>query len=160
MISIILCVVNFLHPFHVSVSDIKFKEDKKAIEISTRIFLDDLELALREFSGNEALDIVEKTSWDSVNVHLEKYLLERIALFNAKGDNYDIKYVGAEIEEDVMWCYLEIEKVKKLRSVTVTNSILHETWADQENLVHFRAFDGVKSARLYKGQETKKFTWE
>lgn len=149
-----------IHPFHVSVSDIKYKEDQKALQVSTRIFLDDLELALQAYSGNDTLDIVEKADWKFVNETLGQYLLERISLKDEKGRKYELNYIGAEIEEDVMWCYLEVEKVRKLESVTVTNKILHEVWADQENLVHFRAFDGVKSARLFRGEETKLFSWE
>ncbi|SNS49111.1 hypothetical protein SAMN05421640_0367 [Ekhidna lutea] len=151
---------SLFHPFHVSVSDIKYKEDKKAIQISTRIFLDDLELALRAFSGDEKLDILAEESWDFVNENLEKYMLDRMKLWDEKGRAYELNYIGAEIEEDVMWCYIEIEKVKKLKQVKVWNSILHEVWGDQENLVHFRAFDDVQSARLFESEDSVVFEWE
>ncbi len=149
-----------VHPFHVSVSDIKYKEDKKSIQISTRIFLDDLELALQAYTGNEKLDITKSENWEFVNENLKPYLLERIKLWDEKGREFEMSYVGAEIEDDVLWAYLEIEKVKKLRQVRVYNSILHEVWGDQENLVHFRAFDDVQSVRLYKGEDTGSFNWE
>lgn len=149
-----------VHPFHVSVSDIKYKEDKKAIQISTRIFLDDLEMALRAYTGNEKLDIMDKGSWDFVNANLEKYLLDRMKLWDEKGREYELNYIGAEIEEDVMWAYLEVEKVRKLKEVKVWNGILYEVWSDQENLVHFRAFDKVQSARLFQGEDTEVFEWE
>lgn len=157
----LLLIVNlWVHPFHVSVSDIKYKEDQKALQISTRIFLDDLELALQAYSGREKLDIVEKSNWDFVDEQLEKYVLERLKLWDEKDRAYELNYVGAEIEDDVMWVYVEIEKVKKLEKVTIWNAILHEVWADQENLVHFRAFEDVQSARLYKGDDSEVFEWE
>jgi len=77
-----------------------------------------------------------------------------------KNKAYQIMYVGAEIEQEVMWCYLEVEKVKKLKSIHIKNSILHEVWPDQENLIHFRAFNKVKSARLLNGEDTKEFSWD
>lgn len=161
MVTLVLILFqSVFHPFHVSVSDIKYKEDKKAIQISTRIFLDDLEMALRAYTGNEKLDILDQGSWDFINTNLEKYLLDRMKLWDEKGREYELNYIGAEIEEDVMWCYIEIEKVKKLEQVKVWNSILHEVWSDQENLVHFRAFDKVQSARLLKGEDTEVFEWE
>lgn len=161
MISLLLILLNAgLHPFHVSVSDIKFKEDQKAIQISTRIFLDDLELAIRAHSGDDKLDITDDSKWDFINKNLETYLLERIRLWDEKDRAYELNYVGAEIEEDVMWCYLEVEKVKSIEQVKVFNNILHEVWADQENLVHFRAFDDVKSARLFRGDESFVFKWD
>lgn len=149
-----------VHPFHVSVSDIKYKEDKKVLQISMRIFLDDLELALQAYSGNEKLDITKKEDWDFVKENLEKYVLARLKLWDEKGKEFELNYVGAEIEDDVMWCYIEIEKVKKLKEVKVWNAVLLEVWGDQENLVHFRAFDDVQSARLYKGDDTGVFKWE
>lgn len=147
-----------LHPFHVSVSDIKYKEDQRAIQISTRIFLDDLEVALRTYSGNEKLDITVKEEWDYVNEQLAKYVLENVKLSDDKGE-MDTKYIGAEIEDEVMWVYIEIEKVKKLKTVKVWNSLLTESFDNQENLIHFRAFDEVKSERLYRGEEEKVFVW-
>lgn len=161
MISYLLLIANlWVHPFHVSVSDIKYKEDKKAIQISMRIFLDDLELALQEFSGDDKLDITDQAYWGAVKDNLRPYVLERFKAWNEKDKAYEISYVGAEKEDDVMWCYIEIEKVKKLKKVTIQNTILHEVWADQENLVHFRAFGDVKSARLFKGDDTYVFEWE
>ena len=161
MLSILLIYTGLvLHPFHVSVSDIKYKQDKKAIQISTRIFLDDLELGLQAYTGNEKLDITASENWEFVKENLKPYLLERIKLWDEKNRAYEIKYIGAEIEDDVMWAYLEVEKVKKLKHVKVYNSVLHEVWGDQENLVHFRAYDNVKSARLYKGEDSSVFNWE
>ena len=160
MVSIVVSLVSLMHSFHVSVSDMKYKEEQKSIQVSTRIFLDDLELALRNFSGQQSLDILEKSEWESVQNMLGEYLLTKVTLKDEKGRVYELHYLGAEVEDDVMWCYLEVEKVKKIKSITVTNTILHEVWEDQENLVHFRAFGDVKSARLYVGGETKLFDWQ
>ncbi len=157
--SILFVAELLLHPFHVSVSEVKYKEDIKSIQISTRIFLDDLEIGLRTYSRNEKLDIVKRENWDFVNEQLGRYLLENFKVFNEKGQ-LEAKYLGAEIEDDVMWAYIEIEKVKKLRTVTIWNSILTETYEDQENLIHFRAFGKVKSARHFKGKERQTYEWE
>ena len=160
MVSVVLFAFQlWIHPFHVSVSDIKYKEDQKAIQVSSRIFLDDLEVALRVFSGNEKLDITKKENWDFVDENLGKYMLKNLKLYNEKGQ-LELNYIGAEIEGDVMWAYVEATKVKKLRSITVWNSILTEAYDDQENIVHFRAFEKVKSERLYKGGEEVSFTWD
>lgn len=125
-----------------------------------RIFLDDLEMALQEYSGDEKLDITAQEYWGAVKDNLRPYILERFKAWDEKGKPFELSYVGAEIEEDVMWCYIEIEKVKKLKKVTIQNKVLHEVWADQENLIHFRAFGDVQSARLFKGEDTEVFEWE
>ena len=159
MANLLLVFNLFIHPFHVSVTEIKYRADQKIIQVSTRIFLDDLELGLRAYTGNDKLDITDESGWDFIEEHLEKYLAEKIRFWDEKGKPYELNYVGAEIEDDVMWCYIEIVKVKKLKQVKISNSILHEVWADQENLVHFRVLDTVKSARLFKEDETEVFEW-
>lgn len=161
MIASVLLLFHLLvHPFHVSVADIKYKEDQKAIQISMRMFLDDLELALREYSGIDTLDITDKADWAIVRGNIAPYVLENLQLWDEKDKPYVLNFIGAEIEEDVMWCYIEIEKVKRLERVKIKNSVLTEVWGDQENLIHFRAFDGVQSARLFKGEEIEVFEWK
>mgnify|MGYP001799664903 CR=1 FL=1 len=149
-----------LHPFHVSVSEVKYKEDQKVLQITSRIFLDDLELALRNYSGDELLNITEETSWEQVNENLSRYTVENLKIWDEKGNLMQLNYSGAEIEEYVMYCYLEIEKVKKLKQYKIQNSLLHEVWDDQENIIHFRAFGDVKSERLFKDENVKEFDWE
>ena len=161
MINMLFIAIHlFIHPFHVSVSDIKYKEKQKAIQISMRIFLDDLELGLQTYTGNNKLDIIKVANTDFLDKILKKYMTERIKMWDSKNKMYDIKYIGAEIENDVMWTYLEIEKVKKLKRIKIHNSVLHEIWGSQENLIHFRAFDEVQSIRLYKGESEAVFTWK
>ena len=160
MISTVLFLVqSLLHPFHVSVSEVKYKAEQKAIQISVRIFLDDLEVAMQEYSGNETLDITLKENWPIIDKNLSSYLPEKFKIYNEKGQ-LEANYIGAEIDGEVLWAYMEIEKVKRLRSITIWNSILHETFDDQENLIHFRAFDKVKSARLFKGEDQRVFVWD
>ena len=148
-----------LHPFHVSVTEIKYKKEKKTIQISTRIFLDDMEMALRAATGNEMLNITLEEDWGSINVALKDYIMDHLKIYNAKGQ-MDAKYVGAEIERDVIWIYTEVEKVKELKTVRVANSLLTEAYNDQENIVHFRAHGKVRSARLNRADNEEIFVWE
>jgi hypothetical protein len=62
-------------------------------------------------------------------------------------------YLGEEIEADVMWCYIEIPKVKKLERIEVENLLLLETFDDQMNLVHVKAFGATQSLKLYQFNE-------
>ena len=157
--SIFVALQILVHPFHVSVTEVKYKEEKKSIQISSRIFLDDLEETLQAYVGDEKLNITAVENWDLVDATLRKYVLEQLRLSNEKG-RLDLIYVGAEIEEDVMWTYVEVQKVKRLKKIKIWNGLLTDKFDDQENIVHFRAFEKVKSARLYKGDEEKVFDWE
>ena len=142
-----LLLVSFIdHPFHVSVCEIEYDEKTRALQITQKIFLDDLELGLREFSG-ESFDITDKASADKVNRLLESYYPEKMqVLVNEKVRPF--RYLGFEIEEDAMWCYLEIEKVRNLKSLEVTNTILFEIFEDQSTILHIQKSGKIRSFRL------------
>jgi hypothetical protein len=57
-------------------------------------------------------------------------------------------FLAHEIDDAAMVCYLEIEGVKKLKTVAVMNSVIQETHADQSNLVHVTYLGAIKSLRL------------
>ena len=135
-----------IHPFHVSVCEIEYDEETKALQITQKIFLDDLEKGLREYSG-EVFDITEKASEYKVNQLLEAYYPEKMQIL-VNGKARQFRYLGFEIEEDAMWCYLEIEKVRNLKSLDVTNTILFETFEDQSTILHIMKSGKIRSFRL------------
>lgn len=143
---------SLLHPFHISVLDMEYDEDSKAIEISCRIFLDDLEETLRAYSDEAHLDIMDEASREKIHVELERYVLEKVKI-SVNGKAAEMNYLGEEIDGDVMWCYIEITKVKKLQSIEVENQLLLDSFDDQMNLVHMKAFGSTKSLKLYQFNE-------
>jgi hypothetical protein len=160
MLTLALIFSLFSHAFHVSVTQIKYDEEEKTIQISTRIFLDDLELGLREYTQDQELNITDTSKNEYIQRELGEYILEKVQMWDEKDKPYELQFLGSEEDREVMWCYLEIEKVKKLKLIKISNNLLFEIWADQENIIHFRAFGKAKSARLYRGQEAVTFDWE
>ncbi len=143
---------SLLHPFHISVLDMEYDEDSKAIEISCRIFLDDLEETLRSYTGDDKLDIMAETSKETVHTALEQYFREKVKI-SVNGKEEEVTYLGEEMDGDVMWCYIEIPKVKKLQSIAIENQLLLDSFDDQMNLVHMKAFGSTKSLKLYQFNE-------
>ena len=47
-----------LHPMHVSVTEIEFDEKDKRLEIMMRVFIDDLEVSLRNRLNKPELDLL------------------------------------------------------------------------------------------------------
>lgn len=145
------------HPFHVSVCEIAYDEETRALQITQKIFLDDLELGLREYSG-ERFDITEKASEDKVNKLLEAYYPEKMQVL-VNGKTRTFRYLGFEIEEDAMWCYLEIEKVRNLKSLEVTNTILFEIFEDQSTILHIQKSGKIRSFRLSNDDTAARLTF-
>ena len=124
-----------LHPYHVSVTEVRFDEEVQSVQITERIFIDDLEEALRKANNDEKFVLMD----DSLISHqyLKTYFEQNfVTAVNGKTISYD--YLGAEVEDDVIWCYIEITGVESLQSIKLTNSIMTEVFDDQKNLVHFK----------------------
>ncbi|MDW3208989.1 MAG: DUF6702 family protein [Reichenbachiella sp.] len=140
-----------LHAFHVSVCEIEYDEKQRRLEITHRIFLDDLEIALTDWSG-EQVDVLNPPDFKQLDQMIGKYLTER-ASYSLNGKSVDVSYVGSEKEESVMYAYQVISNVKKVKSLKVTNTVLMETYDDQTNIVHMESGDQMKSLKL-SGSET------
>ena len=151
IISLVFNIVAFvgtLHPFHVSVCDMEHNEKSKSLEITHHIFLDDLEEALRK-KYDPVLDIVNPSDESKRDEMLKEYILEHFTVF-VNGKLQDGRYLGHEIENDAMYCYIEIEGVKRLKSISVSNNILMEIFDDQVNLVHIKVEGKIRSLKLDK----------
>tara|TARA_B100001245_G_C22875145_1_gene420828 strand:- start:1301 stop:1762 length:462 start_codon:yes stop_codon:yes gene_type:complete len=140
-----------LHPYHVSVTEIRYDEEVKSLQITERIFLDDLEEGLRAANNDEKFVIME----DSLQTHeyLAAYFKENFEV-GINGANSTYEYLGGEVEDDVIWCYIEVTDVAELESIQLTNKVLTETFDDQKNLVHFK-IGGEKKSFILSQKEVK-----
>jgi hypothetical protein len=138
------------HPFHVSVCDIYFDSRKNELQVAQRIFLDDFENALRKSSGKD-IDLVKIYDSDRGQKLITDYLVSNFRV-KFEGKITILKYVGAEIEEDVIWCYFTISPVRSMQQIEMKNTILFELFDDQSNLVHFNFNDKTKSFNLNKNE--------
>ena len=86
------------------------------------------------------------------------YLKDNFQLaVNGKDFPYD--YLGHEVEGDILYCYVEAIKVKKLKKIRGQNRILHELYDDQTNLVHVNNGNGIKSLKLDRGSDTDELVY-
>lgn len=158
--SVALFIVTLIHPFHISVTNIYYKEKEKIMQVEQRIFLDDLEEALQDYSGNEKLDIIADDQGELQEL-IEQYLAENFTI-TIKEKPVNLVFLGMEQEADqnVLWCYYEAEKVKKFDSFRVMNSTLTEKFSDQENIIHFDPKGNTISERTGLGREWAEFVIE
>jgi hypothetical protein len=152
-------ISNQLHAIHVSVSEINYSEKDKALQISSRIFIDDLELAIRSKLNSPELDLLHPPTGQTIDLLVSDYLTDHLKF---KLDNKPVKihYLGHEIEDLAIICYIEIESVKKFKTLEVYNSVIQEIHNDQSNLVHITYKGPVKSFRLMKEKPSDIFKVE
>jgi hypothetical protein len=149
----------YLHPLHISVTEIEYDEKDKALEIMMRVFIDDLELALRNNLKQPELDILDAKNGMTIDQMAGTYLKDR---FKISLDNkaQEVKYLGHEREGDAFIFYVEVSKVKRWKTIQILNSIITETHDDQSNLVHVTVKDKVRSLRLTRDTPVDKLTFD
>lgn len=136
----------FFHPFYVSVTEIKQNTTNHSIEISCRMFYDDLEKAL-EKQYHVQIDIVKPKDKAQVNKLINGYVKEHL-LVRADGKTLNLSFIGYEIQEDGAWSYFEIKGINAVKEVQVHDDLLFEQHPEQINMMHVIVGNQRKSTKV------------
>ena len=136
------------HPFYVSICQIDYNQQNHVLEISVKIFADDLIKALKQ---NEISDIHlgELQENPKSDQYIFNYLSENL-IITIKNESLTYSFIGKELEDDAVWCYLEIKNVPAFHEISVLNSILTEVFETQNNIVQVNVNGKVKNLLLKK----------
>ena len=139
------------HKFYVSVTQIDFVPNKKRVEITSRIFIDDLEKAL-EKKFKKKFYLATSKEIGEANALIHEYLNEKIKIsINKKSQN--IEFLAKEVEGDVLIFYTKIAISKKINTFEIYNSLLTDLYKEQQNIVHLN-INGNKNSFLFTNSET------
>lgn len=123
-----------MHKFYVSVNQIVFNADKNRIEITNRIFIDDLNASLNA-STTSKFEIEQMTlnsdAFKVMDAYFKKHLIFKI---NKKAVPFQIK--SFEIEGDVFVVYSSISNVSKVKSIEIENNLLFDLIPTQQHIMH------------------------
>lgn len=126
------------HKFYVSIYQVDFVPEKKRVEITARIFMDDLNLALeKEFKIK--IHLGEKTESNQDVQFLQKYLMKHLKI-SIDDKEKNIQFLSKEIENNVVIIYLKIVDVKKINSFRIYNNALLELYSDQQNIIQTKFY--------------------
>lgn len=159
LIKITFCVLLFIavtamshHRFYTAIYQINFVPQKKMIQITTRIFVDDLNDALKNQYHKTTFLGTEKETDDDIHL-MKKYLSEKFKL-TVNGKPQPMNFLSNELEDNVIICYLNIKEISKLKSLSIENSILTEIHAEQQNIIQFND-NGTKKSLLLSSETIK-----
>ncbi len=152
---VLLFLLSAFHPYYVSVTDIKYKETEKTLQISCRTFTDNIETALKKIY-NKPIDVLhpkdkaetEKLLFDYINKHL-KILVD--------GKLQPLIFIGYEKEEEAIWTYLEIKNIVTPKTINIENTLLYEYLPQQINMVHTEVNDKKQSSKVTNPEKELEF---
>lgn len=141
-----------VHRFYVGIYQIDFVPQKKRVEITTRIFMDDLNDALNKAYKQSTNIGTEKETSEDITL-MKKYMAQNFKLtVNGKSATYN--YLSHEVESNVVVCYLSIKEVSKITTLQVENSLITELHPEQQNIIQFNN-NGKKQNLLLSSSITK-----
>jgi hypothetical protein len=132
-----------VHKFYLSKCLIEYKPEKKSVQVTLHLFLDDLELAL-ERKGAKDLFLCTTKEAARADSLVARYLAQNLQLITEK-EKLHLSFLGKEMADDFAgaWCYLEALNVDPPRQLQVKNKLLTEVFEEQQNIVNIR-YEGKK----------------
>jgi hypothetical protein len=140
------------HKFYVAIYQINHAKEKKMLQITARLFIDDINEAIEKKFHKKSYLASDKETPEQVEL-LKKYLLEKF-IIKVNGQQKSIIFVSKETEDNVLICYLKISDVTKITSLEVENSIIMENHFDQQNIIQAN-FNGSKHSLLLTSESFK-----
>jgi len=145
------CVLGWMllssfHPYYVSVTDVKYNEQGKTLQISFRTFTDNIEDALRKLYKKQ-VDILHPKDKKEVENLLADYINKHMKI-KVNGKPQILYFVGYEKEEEAIWSYVEIKNVEAPKSLIIENTMLYDYLPQQLNMVHVEVKSKKQSSKV------------
>ena len=143
---LIIGVLGYFHPFYVSVSEINHNAKEKTLEISCKLFLDDMEKTLKKQS-NAQVELTSPKEPKKAQQQIADYVKKHLAI-KIDGKPVVLEFIGYEIEGASLWSYYQVKNVGSVQKIEVTNNLLYEMYDSQIGIVHAQVGGNKKSTRV------------
>jgi len=145
------------HETYLSVTEIEYREDRKTVQVVSRVFIDDMENALSMRYGKKVTLATKEDLLENKNL-LAKYYAQKLHL-KVKDQPVSLKLLGSKFDADQIVLFLEGKEVHDFKKVQVENLVLTDMFDSQKNIVHVIKGEAIESMLLVKdrGQNTVNF---
>ena len=143
------------HKFHLSFTQIAYNAQAKMVEITMRVFADDLESALSQRSG-KAIKLNHKDAATLVAA----YLRETLELKGRNGQVKKLTWIGMEPKADVVFLYLKAKMPDGIAGAQLRQRVFFELFEDQVNQVLLKSGSAKSSLEFKRGDGFKALSVE
>lgn len=134
------------HPFYVSICKVDYNNTTHSLEISLKVFADDFLFAL-EKKGTPELFLGEERENPKTDEYIFNYIQAELN-FSVDGKKVGYSFVGKELEDDVVWVYMEVPQISSLNKIEVDCNFLTEAFIDQSNIIQVNKDETIKNLLL------------
>ncbi|TAF34670.1 MAG: hypothetical protein EAZ57_02835 [Cytophagales bacterium] len=133
------------HPIHIATTEIVYNPDFNNLEITHKVFLDDLEKMLtKNFKG--IYNVGQPKEHPDTDANIKQYFAQKFDLkVNTASARCD--YMGKEVQNDAVYLYFEVENVLKVNQIFLKNTIFFDLFSDQSNLNHLKVGNSKRTVK-------------
>ena len=160
LLSLVLFTTGFSvkeHPFYVTVIEVNHNSKEKNLEISCKIFADDLENTLKK-NYKIPLDISHPKDPKQLDKMVNEYCTRHLQL-KVDGKPVTLQYVGFEKEAESAWCYFQVPGISTVKKLDATTDLLYEMYDSQISILHASVGGVRKSLKLEYPATQMSFSW-
>ncbi|MDN5205569.1 hypothetical protein QQ008_29565 [Fulvivirgaceae bacterium BMA10] len=136
---LICCQTNDIrdnHAFYLSVTEIQWESQNQPIALSTKIFTDDLEDAIRGHNGHP-IRLSNAALLKKHQTLVEAYIKDKLKI-RINDQHLALIFLTSQNENDTVWITFRIEYLGTIRSFQIENKLLIELFDDQTNIVQLQ----------------------
>jgi len=142
---ILFLIIPLLHPNHVSVTDIVLNSKSGTMEVTIRLFAEDIENIVRKYKDPE-FNLDENTKNGMAKEFMVGYLADHFKL-SIENIAIELKFLGMELKDEMVFCYMESKQVEIPKILKIENTLLFDLQEEQVNFNHFKVEDEIKSVK-------------
>jgi hypothetical protein len=124
----------WLHPVHVSVTNLDLDPAGGKVELSVKIFADDFQDLILHKYGVQLNIIEQEDPGDNITA-VNEYMQEALQLVFNGNETVDLQFVDAKLNEEAIWLFYSYNHHSKIRKVDIVNRVMLEKFNDQTNLM-------------------------
>jgi hypothetical protein len=134
------------HKFYVGIYQVNFVPEKKMLQITSRVFVDDVNDVLkqkhkREFRIGETAETAEDVTL------MKQYFAENMTV-KIDGKQQQLQFMSKEIENNVLICYFRCTGIARIKMFEIKNKILIDLVTEQQNIIQTNINGEKKSILL------------
>lgn len=143
------------HPFYVSVTEITQDAKEKSLEVSCKMFTDDLENTINRVNRTK-IDILALRDSAMANKLIGDYINNHLKI-TVDGKRLSMQFIGFEKEGGAIWSHLQINDVSTIKGVEIRNDLLYDSFDNQIGIIHITINNKRQSTKLNNPEKNASF---
>jgi hypothetical protein len=144
---LLMLLSSWLHPVHVSVTNMDIDPESGGISLAVKLFSDDLQDLIHRKYG-VLLNIVEQKDPGEKISAVNRYIAESFQCMVNGTTSVLLEFQESRMNEEAIWLYYHADTGGKIRRLLIRNRLMLEKFDDQTNLIILSYHDVQNGYRL------------